>query len=282
METVVTHQDMDKKKRGLFKWAKERILWFSTSKDGRAVGSGVNVRKYGDINYVECDDKKAEYIDSDSNFGNYTTAMSNTYRSGWYNITDHEFAVAKYGPPAKNPFSIHAPNNYLSQYNTAAPQFDTNANMKVAIQIMKSATDAQKNVMTSAAQSEYTQMAEEEETRIAKRVGHHIQPHLGSTVVDNKFVESMVGAVGNNNTGKGNPQVKGLVEKARKSLVVENLNAKSAEQKNKRLRVESDQKSARNFQILDYAGLAPKLDKAKYQIMADCHGVISSFIKWIY
>ncbi len=268
-ETVVTNEDIDKKKRNLFQWAKERMLWFTTSKDGRATGSGINTRKYGDINYVQCDDKKPEYIDSDYIFGNFTTNMSNTYRSGWYNVTDHEFAVAKYGPPTKNPYSIHEPNNYLSRFNTAAPQFDSNSNMKVALQIMKSATDAQKNIMCSASPSEYTELAEQEEMRLAKRVSHHVQPHMGSTLVDNRFVESMVAASKNNNNGKGNPEVKGVVERTRKTLTVENHNIKMAQKKNTRLRVESDQKSGPTRIVLNYSGLTPKRDTNKYNVNAN-------------
>jgi hypothetical protein len=263
MEGVVTHAEMDQKKRSLFTWAKERMVWFSTSKLGWGVGSGVNERKNGDINYVELDGRVTEDMDNNRIRGNYTTNMSNNYRSGWYNLTDHEFAVAKYGPPNKNNYALAEPNNYLSDYTTVSPQFDTNANTKVAVQMMRSATDGQKQVMTSAGSSEYTELAEKEQVRLGKKVSQFISPNIHTTRMDQKLIESMVGAAGNRNIGRGDENVRGVVESKRKILLVENANSTSAKQKNTRLVVENDQKRKKDFAVVNYEGLRPKENKTR-------------------
>lgn len=91
-------------KRKMFYPVKNRMKWFSTSKDGRHNGGALGARMTQDINNLTTD---GELIDLNKgrahiHRGDKTTIKSNYLPMGWYRTTDHEFKVAHYGKVYKN------------------------------------------------------------------------------------------------------------------------------------------------------------------------------------
>lgn len=267
-EGYVGPGEIGEKKQALLRDAKRKMNWFSTSKDGRATSAGVGVKLKSDLNYVVAEDF-TEDLETRQLHRNYTVALSNMLPIGWYSTTDHEFAVARYGPTPRNHYvqgdEIMGKHAGLVEDN--AKESMSAENMKQAIIAMHSATEYNRNVIAEVGNSAYTEIAETQNPMIRKQIQKYVAADIHSTEMDHCVVESMTAAIGNNNIGKGNEAVRAVVSFSDKQLQVDAENREGFTPKQPvRLITESDMKDKQEFRVMDYRGMLPQINTSHHKV----------------
>lgn len=272
-ERPITPAEEGEKRQVLFGRAKDKMSWFATSKDGRATSCGTGQKLQSDINYIVAEDFGQDLDNANYRRCNYTVALSNELPIGWYSTTDHEFAVAHYGPSPRNHYvkGDGVKNKYDGVVDGVNTQESKQAgNLKQAMVIMRSATESNKYVITEVGTSAYTQLAETQDPLIKTQIQRYVAADINSTEMDHEIVESMTAAIGNNNVGKGNEAVKAIVTFSNKQLQVDAANASGpAGRAPARLLTESDMRKQQEFKVMDYRGLLPQINLSRYKVNAD-------------
>lgn len=201
-ESGLNEQQVIANKRKLFYNAKNRMKWFSTSKDGRHNGGPLGARLGQDIVHVTPDGQIIDLTDTNNHIhrGDKTTILSNYLPTGWYRTTDHEFKVAKYGIVYKSlnadDIDIRGLQNQTKRDNNELVEFRGNVLPKAIVQVMKRiATERTENLPA------HFQLSMEEKIRTHKRQLKTTRKTQEGHTTDHDIVESMIVATKAQNNG---------------------------------------------------------------------------------
>ncbi len=253
-------------KRDMFYWIKDRMKWFSTSKDGRAAGRTMGYKKGKDIENITLDGQMIDLNNAPyTHRGDHTTILSN-YTQGWYNnTTDHIFSIAKYGPLYShmdlNKVDLRGAQDAARLTHSEIVEYRGNLLPKSVVYTMKRIATERTEELPP-----HFQLSLEEKIRPMTRVNKFTGQTTNDYDYDHVIVENIVNATRRN---VQHSEQSGIVVRANEESADRdgredlNVNIKPSETFYDR----PDNKFRRNtnvhtqkveYEILDYSGVTPK------------------------